>query len=72
MFFESTRWPGEVHVARALIDEPLDKEPSAHVFYETHVSWLEVQDALPKKVSQASAVGAAPSTPGALPAGSDA
>lgn len=51
MFFESTRWPGEMHVARALIEQPLDKEPSAHVFYETHVAWLEVQDSLPKKVS---------------------
>jgi hypothetical protein len=52
MFFESTRWPGEFHVARALIEGALDKEPSAHVFYETHVSWLDVQDDLPKKVSQ--------------------
>lgn len=49
MFFESTRWPGEVHVARALIDGPLDREPSAHVFYETHVPWVSVDDALPKK-----------------------
>lgn len=49
MFFESKRWPGEVHVARALIDGPLDREPSAHVFYETHVPWVSVDDALPKK-----------------------
>ncbi len=53
MFFESTRWPGEMHVARALVEGPLDKEPSAHVFYETHVAWLDVRDDLPKKVSQA-------------------
>lgn len=52
MFFESARWPGETHVARALLQGPLDKEPSAHVFYETHVSWLDVNDDLPKKVSQ--------------------
>lgn len=54
MFFESTRWPGETHVARALFVDPLDKEPSAHVFYESHVPWLQVNDALPKKVSQSS------------------
>ena len=54
MFFESTRWPGEVHVARSLLPDELDKEPVAHVFYETHVPWLSVEDALPKKVSQAS------------------
>lgn len=52
MLFASTRWPGEIHVARALIAEPLDREPAAHVFYETHVPWLEVGDALPKKSSQ--------------------
>jgi hypothetical protein len=54
MFFESTRWPGEVHVARSLLPDVLDKEPVAHVFYETHVPWLDVEDTLPKKVSQAS------------------
>jgi hypothetical protein len=52
MFFCSTRWPGEMHVARALFADPLDREPSAHVFYETHVPWLDVKDDLPKKVSQ--------------------
>ena len=54
MFFQSTRWPGEMHVARALFTDPLDREPSAHVFYESHVSWLNVNDDLPKKVSQSS------------------
>lgn len=29
----------------------LDKSPSAHAFYESHVPWLEVKDDLPKKVS---------------------
>jgi hypothetical protein len=52
MFFVSTRWPGELHVARALIAGPLDREASAHVFYETHVPWLDVGDALPKLHSQ--------------------
>ena len=54
MFFQSTRWPDEMHVARAFIAEPLDREPSAHVFYESHVSWLDVNDVLPKKVSASS------------------
>ncbi|HEU0199352.1 MAG TPA: GFA family protein [Burkholderiaceae bacterium] len=52
MFFQSTRWPGEMHIARALFADPLDREPSAHVFYESHVSWLQVKDDLPKKVSK--------------------
>ncbi len=54
MFFESTRWPGEVHVARALIEGSVDRAPSAHVFFESHVPWLEVNDNLPKRVSQSS------------------
>lgn len=59
MFFESTRWPGEVHVARALIEGSLDREPSAHVFFESHVPWLQISDDLPKKVSQSSQAQAA-------------
>ncbi|MES2787689.1 MAG: GFA family protein [Pseudomonadota bacterium] len=54
MFFQSTRWPGEMHIARALLTDPLDRLPSAHVFYESHVSWLEVSDGLPKKTSESS------------------
>ena len=52
MFFESVRWPGELHIARALFDQPVDQEPQAHVFYETHVSWVKVADDLPKKRSE--------------------
>jgi hypothetical protein len=52
MFFESTRWPGETHVSRALISGPLDKESTEHVHYENHVPWLGFNDDLPKKISQ--------------------
>ena len=65
MFFQSTRWPGEMHIARALFTDPLDREPSAHVFYEMHVPWLNVADDLPKKVSQANPP--QPPTPGSEP-----
>lgn len=51
MFFRSERWPGEMHVARALIDGALDRDPSAHVFFETHVPWLSVNDGLPQRRS---------------------
>ena len=53
MFFKSERWPGELHIARALFGQPLDREPQAHVYYETHVEWLTINDALPKKSSEA-------------------
>lgn len=37
MFFRSSQWPGELHIARALFTEPVDREPQAHVYYDTHV-----------------------------------
>jgi hypothetical protein len=48
MLFRSDRWPGETHIARALLDAGLDKQPSEHAFYEAHVSWLDVKDDLPR------------------------
>ena len=49
MFFKSERWAGELHVARALFATPLDCEPQAHVYYNTHADWLQVADQLPKR-----------------------
>lgn len=51
MFFKSERWAGELHVARALFRDPLDRAPRVHGFYETHVDWLSINDDLPKKRS---------------------
>ncbi len=49
LFFRSEKWPGELHIARANITGPLDREPQAHAFFDTHVPWFEVKDDLPKK-----------------------
>ena len=49
LFFRSTQWPGELHVARALVTDPVDREPQGHVYYDTHVSWVELGDDLPRK-----------------------
>jgi hypothetical protein len=49
LFFRSAKWPGEVHVARANFNSALDREPQGHAFYDTHVGWFEVKDALPKR-----------------------
>ena len=40
LFFEGGKWPGETHVVLAAFDEPLDRAPGVHAFYEEHVSWL--------------------------------
>lgn len=39
LFFESNRWPGEVHVALANVDGPIDREPAAHVYWSARVHW---------------------------------
>lgn len=49
LFFRSSKWPGELHIARANFIESLDREPQAHAYYDTHVDWFIVQDNLPKK-----------------------
>lgn len=54
MSFRSERRPDELHIARALFSDASDMTPTVHVFYETHVSWASVDDALPKKRSQGS------------------
>ena len=49
LFFRSAQWPGELHLARALFTDPLDREPQAHVFWDTHVAWVDLADDLPRK-----------------------
>lgn len=49
MFFRSGRWPGELHIARALFTEPVDREPQVHAFYDTHVDWVHLADDLPRE-----------------------
>lgn len=53
LLFESTRWPKEIHVARAAIKAEMAQMPGAHVFYDNRVPWLDVDDELPKISSHA-------------------
>lgn len=46
MFFKSDRWADETHIALANMERSIDREPTAHVFYDTHVDWVEVGDDL--------------------------
>lgn len=48
MFFRSSRWPGEIHIARANFIDPMDRLPEAHVFYATHANWMELADTQPR------------------------
>ena len=47
LFFRSERWPGELHIVRASFHGDIDREPEAHVFYDTHVDWVKITDSLP-------------------------
>lgn len=49
LFFRSSRWPGELHIVRANFEGPIDREPQAHVFWDSHVEWVDLADALPRK-----------------------
>ena len=46
LFFRSERWPGEIHVAIGSLDDPMDRTPEAHVFHDTRVDWMAIDDAL--------------------------
>ena len=52
LFFESTRWPGEVHVTLATLDPRVAAtlQPQAHVYWADRVPWIVVgEDGLPRK-----------------------
>lgn len=48
LFYMSTKWPGEVHLYAANLDDPSIYEPTAHVFWSEKLDWLAVSDDLPK------------------------
>ena len=48
LFFESERWADEMHIALAHMHGPIDRRPQAHVFFDTHVDWVELGDGLKK------------------------
>jgi hypothetical protein len=54
LFFRSARWAGELHVTLANFVGPIDRAPQAHVFWDTHVDWvrLDEDDGLPRKTEQ--------------------
>jgi len=48
ILFEGDRWPGEAHIALAHMDGPIDREPQAHVFFDSGAQWLHFHDGLKK------------------------
>jgi len=49
MFFHSSRWADEMHIALPFVHGDINKEPSIHVYWDRHVPWVELQDDLKKR-----------------------
>jgi hypothetical protein len=47
--YESPRWPGEVHVALANLEWPIDKSPGDHIYVDHKAPWWEIHDSLPQR-----------------------
>lgn len=48
MHYMTTRWPGEIHLYAATLDDPALFTPSAHMHWADRVPWLQIADTLPK------------------------
>ena len=48
MNFESTAWPGEIHLYAASLDDPDAYTPQLHCHHGEALAWLHVQDNLPR------------------------
>jgi hypothetical protein len=48
MAYESDRWPDEIHLYAASLDDPEAYRPQAHVHVAERLSWFDVRDDLPR------------------------
>jgi hypothetical protein len=46
--FESERWPEEMHLYAALLDDPQDAVPQFHVHVAEKLPWIILADGLPQ------------------------
>nr|NIV31130.1 GFA family protein [Anaerolineae bacterium] len=47
--YESERWPGEVHIFVATLDDPEALRPQVHVNVAEKLAWISLDDGLPQK-----------------------
>ena len=48
MHYMSTRWPGEIHLFAATLDDPSLFVPTSHVHWAERVPWVTMEDDLHK------------------------
>jgi hypothetical protein len=46
LFFRSEKWAGELHIALGSINDEIDRQPQANVFFDKHVAWMPIDDSL--------------------------
>ncbi len=58
LFFESTRWPGEVHITLAAVDPGIAAtlQPQGHVHWADRAPWIgDIHDGLPRQAESGGA-----------------
>ena len=55
MSFESTAWPGEIHLYAVSLEDPGGYEPQLHCHYAERLEWLSIEDDLPRYAATAEA-----------------
>jgi hypothetical protein len=53
--FEDARWPEELDIASASLDDPEQAPPGDHTFVRSRLSWMDLHDGLPEYPSTRSA-----------------
>jgi hypothetical protein len=48
LLYEGPRWENEVHVVLANVEDPIDREPGAHVYVDHGADWWRITDGLPR------------------------
>lgn len=51
LYFRSDKWPGEIHIHAATLDNSAGYVPDAHVVMGSAVPWLHLADDIPKHTS---------------------
>ena len=54
MAFESEKWPDEIHLYAASLEDSANVVPQFHVHFAEKVPWIEISDALPRYQHRAS------------------
>lgn len=51
VLFRSTKWPDEIHITLSNVRSGIGMEPRAHVYFDTHVEWLDFDDDLERHLA---------------------